>query len=285
MSQEKPIPPSLENLRHYLEGERIAWADTTLGTDVVLEARRTADDIGYLSFRLVSKEDKDNGLTDTWVDLGSQEYPFTNASTREVIRLPQGTIMRGGISCEHFPQTSVYMAYLGGISVGRDYSFEEILTPDGVYIDSVLVPNVSRIYSFAPEGEYCPPEALANYRRIVSEQKAKDAAEQQQAEAEMDEQIVELVEAVFPEEQAQEILGIVTDFHPEGRYRLGCLVEHAANQGLLDSYLPALKKIVKEEFGYEPPSVRGLPGIPRNDRGWPKLISEIGLLKPPRLNT
>jgi hypothetical protein len=282
MSPERNIPTSLEQLHRYLEAEKVEWGSTIPGTEVIVETQNTeTGDISYFPITLIDKEPLENGLFDAWVELGEQAYEFFQGSNREPVNLPAGTIMKGSGSCQHFPVTSTLMVYLGGISANRDYSFEEIMTPDReITLGEIFIPNITKLYSFAPDGEYQTPEAFKEYKRLIRESNISDQARQDQYEAELDGRLSKKIEQLFSEEEAKEIRDLADSFHIQGRYRICCLLEHAEIQDKTGGFLPALKKAIEEEFTWSPAEYRGYPSIPANARGWALFVSELGLKRP-----
>jgi hypothetical protein len=247
---------------------------------VILEVKDTndPDTTNQLPFTIidVSPSDKANNLSDSWVQIGEQQFPFLDGNTLEEIHLPAGTIAKSGISCRHIPQTSVAGAYVAGISVNREFSFEEVRTPDGEVINNVVIPEVKDLYTFLPEDGYTPPAELEEYKQQIDELRSKEADEEAAFLQELQTALDEMI-ATYPEEAREELADTIASFHSEGRYRLYCLMEHAQNQDKQARFLPALRKVMDDEFKWAPPNVRGLPGLPASNRGWPKMIDEIGL--------
>ena len=172
------------------------------------------------------------------------------------------------------------MTYFGGISVNRDYSFRDVLLPDGRVINGVLVPQVKTIMSFLPEKDFAAM-SLGDYDRAIIEYKDAALSEHEKAIAELDKTILDRAVALFSsEEQAEirdEVLSQIATFNPEGRYVLLCLMEHSNDQGVLGRFNAVLKAAIEKEFVYLHPKVRGTEMFPATQRGWQMMIRELGL--------
>lgn len=279
----RELPPGLEYLRHYFEQEKLVWGETKQGTEVVVEALdQGTQEFGFFTFTVLDIQETQNGLSRAYVMLGENNYTFVSADTRQPIILPAGTIMQGGISCQHFPETNGFMSYFGGISVARDYSFEDAMTPDGVIVGGVLVPQVNNIYSFMPtEGEYRLPDEFGDYLEKIKVSKQVETAEADQYEIELNAGITSRLEELFESDDIRrEIAEILSTFEVEARYKLAVLLEYSVEDGCKDRYLEVLKKAIQDEFRMMPPGHRGLSFIPSSGRGFTQMIRELGLRVP-----
>jgi hypothetical protein len=279
---QRPIPKGLERLSHYLESESVAWDKARLGTSVVVVAHDSAtEQPGSFEFELVATQTERNDLTTSWVELRKNDFTFVEGGQRSPVKLPAGTIMKGGVSCQHFPETNAFMSYLGGLSVNRDFSFDEVMTPDGRIIGTILVPQITGLFSFLPEDGYTPPESLVVYQNKIAEWKLKEESEYDKAVREMDETIAARVVELFEiPETREELLALIATFHPEARWRLAVLLDYAKEDGVQDNYLSTLKLAIIEEFDMAPPGLRGVSILPASQRGWSLMVRELGLSNP-----
>lgn len=279
---EKHIPPALEGLRHYLELETVDWRDTQPGSEVLVEALDTeTQERNSFGFTVFSLQDERNGLKTVHAELKENDYPFIRDSDRQPVKLPEGTILKNGVACQHFPETNAYMSFLGGISVGRDYSFDEAMTPDGNVLGTVLIPRVEALYSFMPDGEYTPPATFDVYKQRIAEAKDKGQQEYDESVRQMDDQIAASLPEFFDDEATrQELLDIFATFDPEARYKLAVLLEYSQEDGVLDKYMEVLNLAIKEEFIMAPPGHRGFSFLPASGRGFNLMIKELGLRVP-----
>jgi hypothetical protein len=279
----EPIPPSLAQFKHYFDTDRIEWAQVEPGWGVVLEAHDTqTNDLGCIGFQVVDKEKRQNGLHDVWIELDDTAYHFVaDSEDRSNLVLPKGTLMKAGVSCEHFPHTNAYMSYLGGVAVGRDFSFTEVQAPDRGIIGGVLIAKVQAVHAFLPEGTYTAPVAYKPYREAVSNAKDAEQADYDAWAANLDSEIAKCLEEYYPDEaERTAIQEIISTFHPEGRYKLAVLIEYASEDGVLDKFLQVLQDTLKEEFSYMHPKVRGIDILPASQRGWLKMVRDLGLRNP-----
>ena len=280
-----PLPPSLDLFKDHFEADRIEWNQTKPGWGVAVEAQDLkTNELGSFGFQIVDIAKLNNGFTDAWVELDENSYNFTvDATSGRRLLLPKGTLMRAGISYDHFPRTNASMAYLGGISVGRDFSFEEVQTPDGTMIDSVIIPKISAVHSFLPiKTDYVAPETYTRYREAVARAHVAENVDLETWAKKLDEQIANLLLEYFPEspEDVDAIQTILSTFHPHGRYTLAAIMACAQTEGSLHKYRAALETALKEEFSFTPPIVaRGLDFYPATQRGFDMMIRGLGLEK------
>jgi hypothetical protein len=276
---ERDIPRSLEGLRPYLEAEAIYWKDVVEGTEVEVEAldyiSGKQGSFGFTVFDILTDK---KGLHDVHMVLSDNDFTFVKASDRDPIQLPAGTILTNGMSCTHFPKTVGPMVFLDSLNVGRDVSFDDTMTPDSKVVGTVLVPRVSKIYSFLPDGQYNRPTNYDEYIDRVKEAKVAHDTDFELAVTELDQEIAEIVPKLFsyPLERT-EVMEIFSDFIPQGRVRLLDLLEASDQQGKLGKFLPVLKKAITNEFYMCPPGHRGMPIIPSTVRGFNQMINELGL--------
>lgn len=280
-----PLPPSLNYYRDYFEAERIEWDQTVLGQSVLVETKDLATNAsGSFGFQIIDKERLPNGLSNVWVELEENGYIFTkDTQDRSRLKLPQGTLMKAGISCVHFPRTDTTMTYLGGIRVNQDFSFEDVQIPDGRRIGSIVVPKITALYSFLPEDKpFNPPAGYAEYRRSVNDETALYEQELGAWAERLDAQIGEFLQEHFPEspKDIESIQEIFSTFHPEGRHKLALIMELSLREETLKDFLAILQDALKEEFSYAPPVVlRGLGIVPADQRGWDMMIRGLKLEK------
>jgi len=276
---ERRTPPAPEGLQHYLE---LNWRDMQPGSEVLVEAldiaTRERNSFGFSVFNL---QDERNGLKTVHVELKDNDFTFIRDADRQSVRLPKGTILKNGIACQHFPETNAHMSFLGSISVGRDYSFDEVMTPEGDVLGTVLVPQVEALYSVLPDGEYTPPASYDRYKQRISEAKDQGQQEYDESVRQMDEQIAESLPEFFDNEATrQELLDIFATFDPEARYKLAVLLEYAKEDAVLDKYMDVLKLAIREEFIMAPPGHRGVSFLPSSGRGFNLMIRELRLRVP-----
>lgn len=279
---ERRIPPAAEGLRHYLELETVNWSDMQPGSEVIVEALDMAkQQRGSFSFTVFNLEDERNGLKTVHVELKENDFTFVRSANREPVKLPPGTILKNGVACKHFPETNAFMSFLGGISVGRDYSFDEVMIPGGEILGTVLIPQVEALHTFMPGGEYTPPASFDAYKQRVAETKDKDQQEYDESVRLMDQQISESLPEFFDDEAVrQEILAHFATFDPGARYKLAVLLEYSQEDGVLDRYLDVLKHAIEEEFIMAPPGQRGISFLPASGRGFDLMVRELGLRVP-----
>lgn len=95
------------------------------------------------------------------------------------VTIEAGATMIGGTSEFHLPVPSG-MCYVGGIAIGRDYSFKYVAAEHGM----LIVSGIHEIHEVDPGGEF-DFEDLSEYRRAIETLKARLAAERQAREAEI----------------------------------------------------------------------------------------------------
>jgi hypothetical protein len=279
------IPPSLAHLKHYFDADKIEWSQAEPGWGVVIEAQDIkTNSQGSFGFQIVDKERLPNGLQEVWMELDDTSYHFVeDTDERKPIILPKGTLMKAGVSCQHFPRTNAYMTYFGGIAVGRDFSFEEVQEPDGRIVGGVLVARVQAVHSFLPESKnsYTPPASYRSYRETIAQAKDSEKQGYEAWAANLDTEIAKSLEEYYPDRFKREaIWDVISTFHPEGRYKLAILLEYAHEDGVLDRFLPVLTETLAQEFVYAHPSIRGLDILPASQRGWAKMVRDLGLRNP-----
>jgi len=278
---ERDMPRSVEGLRPYLEVDAIYWKDIAEGTEVVVEALdyNAGDKMGTFGFTVFDIQAGNKGLHDVHMVLSENNYTFAKSDPdRTPIQLPAGTILTNGMSCTHFPKTVGPMVFLDSLNAGRDISFDDVMTPDGTVVGTVLVPRVRKIYSFLPDGQYDRPANYDEYLDRVKQTKEAQDTDFQQAVAELDQEIAEIVPKLFsyPQDRA-EVMEIFADFIPQGRVRLLDLLEASEQHGKLGKFLQVLRKAIADEFYMCPPGHRGMPIIPSTVRGFRQMIKELDL--------
>lgn len=278
----RQVPTALENLRHYSELEEVNWRDMQPGGKVIVEALDIErQGRGSFSFTTLNVKDEANGLQTVHVELGENDFTFAQDVTREPVRLPAGTILKSGIACQHFPKTNGHMSFLGGISVGRDYSFNEVVAPDGETFGTVLIPRVGALYSVMPDGAFSLPDYFEAYKQRVAEIEEKERQEYDESVRLLDEQIAASLPDFFDDEATrEELLVLFATFGPDARYKLALLLEYSQEDGVLDKYIAVLRRAIDEEFCMAPPGFRGASFLPASDRGFDMMISDLGLRVP-----
>jgi hypothetical protein len=273
------IPAGLEQLRPYLEKEKLPWEELSVGDSVVVTScNATGEALGECEFTLLAMEQEREGTYRTVLRLERAEVTFgDDASPRQPVELPPGTIMAGGVSCQHFPETNAYMTYVGGISTGRDFSFDHVRTPDGAVRQDVALQGVAKVAHRAGEIAASDEEAVAEYRQAVEEALEQAGAEQAQQMREIEEQFDKDLAEHLDEETIAGIKGLWSTFCDEGKWRLAILWFHAMEQEKTDRYLPALKEAMEKEFTWSPPSARGAMMLPASPRGYDMMIAHLGL--------
>lgn len=278
----EPIPRGLEYLyEKYMRHEMVEWKNVQLGTKIVVEAydRKTGDD-NFLPLTILRIDTHDNGLLTPTMVVGDTEMIATeDTPERELVCLPEGTILKSGVSAQFFPNPNATMTYFGGISINRDLSFRDVLLPDGRAINGVLIPQVKSLMSFMPEKSF-EPIPLNNYDDAIDQHYQEALSKHEKAVAELDKTILDRANTLFSDDKSDtrdEILAQIATFNPEGRYTLLCLMEYSNDQGVLAQFNDVLKAAMQEEFSYLHPKVRGTEMFPATQRGWQMMVRELGL--------
>jgi hypothetical protein len=283
VASDRSIPRFSKSIGQFLALEKLGWEETVPGTDIEVVAPQASDGrISSFGIIVLRTSNLPNGLTTAHVELVENKFTFAVGDKREPKELPIGTIMESGIACQHFPRTNASMAYLGGISVGRDYNFDNAVLPDGSISSELYVPAVANIYSFMPpEGVFNAPASLGIYDAKISQATIEADKAQEQAIQKLDEAIHQKVVALFQSEDEQaEITTIFSTFVPEARAQLASIMLFSDEDGVVGKYLDALRHAVKEEFSMLPKGMRGLDSIPSTPRGFGMLVKELGLVFP-----
>lgn len=282
MDHKEPIPRGIEYLHEkYLRHEKIEWKGVNPGTEIVIEAydRNTGDD-NFLNLTVLEVHEYTNGIPIATMAVGETEMWVTeDTPERDIIHLPTGTILQSGVSATYFPIDNITMAYFGGISINRDYSFNNVVLPDGRVLDGVLIPQVKSVMSFLPSDDFDPVN-LDGYNSAVQAHKEERENSREEAEQQLDQVISERTTELFGEgneETRREIIEQFATFNPEGRYTLLCLMEHSNDQGVLEKFNDVLKAAVQKEFMSLHPIMRGSDMFPQTQRGWRMMINELGL--------
>ncbi|MDP3999977.1 MAG: hypothetical protein Q8Q11_00880 [bacterium] len=275
----EPIPAALEQLRPYLEKETLPWAEVSAGDSIIVTScDAEGNALGDSAFTLLDMEKQEDGTYRTVLRLESSEVTFgDDSSPRKPVELPAGTIMSGGVGCEHFPETTTYMMYVGGISTGRDFSFDNVLTPDGEVRQDAALRDVTQVAHRDGDLEESAEETVTRYQRTVEEEKKKDdedTAQQMQAiEGQLDKELQEHLD----EKTGARIKDLWSTFSDEGKWRLAILWSHALDQEVTERYLPALEEAMEEEFTWAPNAVRGAMMLPASQRGYAMMVEKLGL--------
>lgn len=273
------IPPALEQLRPFLEKEKLPWEEMKEGDRLTISALDAENDaVGDVSLMVLvcdkDEEDKEHivfRLEQADIRFGS------SASHRQPLELPAGTLMSAGVSCQHFLETSVFMAYIGGIATGRDFSFKNAWTPEGEMVDGVAIRGVENIAKQPGKLTDGDQAELGKYDEEVRKYDKQQKEQQAVFAKELDAAFKAWMEKEFDAETCESIWDIVKTFSVEGRYRLAGLLEHATEQKVTEKYLAALKRAMKEEFTWSPSSDRGAMFLPASHRGYQLMIEELGL--------
>lgn len=182
------------------------------------------------------------------------EFTFHDANNpNSKTQIVPGTLMENGITATFLPQPNITLAYLGGIGIGRDHSFEFVNGEDR----TVVAHQVEMIDIGVPPDNFTPPD-ISNHVTRISEVEAQRQEQKKQEEADSDTRLSQLITEKFGNHPLRAaIQEMISSFSSNGKVFVLSFLLYAKEDGVFERAWQVLQQAWESHFQYEHPSIRG----------------------------
>ena len=240
-----------------VDAGEIEYKEMVLGQTIQIVAR-DAVSAEFSSFTVVPVSIRTPGINPNLTDVTflyvDGEFNFYNADDpKETVRIEPGTLMEHGLSCVLIPKMDAIFVNLGGIGLGRDYSFEHV---GGTNV-AIAAKDIETINIGIPPKKFNPPDLSDYFTKVEESRKSHQMEEEQRAREVTQTVTANLEELLRNDPQIEEIKRLVLGCSTDGKLYMVSYLSFAYEDGVMNKALKALKGAFKEHFDSVHPQARG----------------------------